>query len=56
MFVEGLFNLGGDVRRMDNSLVRGLGGVIAFDGFGSDWLFGEEFGGREEEVVEGPPF
>ena len=56
MFYEGLFGLGGDVRGFEDSLVRGFGGVIAFDCFGSDSFFGEEFDGGAEEVVEEFPF
>jgi hypothetical protein len=29
---------------------------MVFDGFGADPLFGEEFHGRAEEVMEEPPF
>ena len=38
-----------------NSLIGGLGFVVAFDGFGSDPLFGEKFDGRDEEVVVKAP-
>jgi hypothetical protein len=41
---------------MDNSLIRGLGRIIAFEGFGAGSFFGEEFGGGAEEVVEEAPF
>ncbi len=56
MFGERQFGLGGDERGVDNSLVRGFGGVVAFKGFGADSFFGEEFGGGAEEVVEEFPF
>ncbi len=45
-----------DVRRIDDSLVRGLGRVIAFKGFGADPFFGEEFYRGAEEVMEESPF
>ena len=44
------------MRRIDDSLVRGFGGVVAFYGFGADSFFGEEFKGGAEEVVEEAPF
>ncbi len=56
MFSERLFGLGGDERRIEDSLIRGFGGVVAFKGFGADSFFGEEFGGGAEEVVEEAPF
>ncbi len=37
-------------------MVRSFGGVIAFDRFGSDSFFGEEFDGGAEEVVKEFPF
>lgn len=56
MFGEREFSLRGDERRTDNSLVRGFGGVIAFNGFRADSFFSEEFGGGAEEVVKEAPF
>ena len=56
MFGEGEFGFRRDARGVDNSLVRGFGGVIAFEGFRADSFFGEEFGGGAEEVVEEAPF
>jgi hypothetical protein len=56
LFGEREFGLWGDEGGVDDSLVRGFGGVIAFKGFGADSLFGEEFGGGAEEVVEEAPF
>ena len=56
MFGEGLFDLGGDVGGLEDSLVRGFGGVVAFYSFGADSFFGEEFKGGAEEVVEEAPF
>ena len=44
------------MRGFEDSLVRGFGGVIAFNRFGSDSFFGEEFDGGAEEVVEEFPF
>ena len=55
MFGEREFGLRRDERRIDNSLVRGFGGVVAFKGFGADSFFGEEFSGGAEEVVEEAP-
>ena len=43
MFGERLFGLRGDERRVDNSLARSFGGVIAFKAFRADSFFGEEF-------------
>ena len=56
MFSERLFGLGGDERRVNDSLVRGFGSVIAFVGFGAASFFGEEFDGGAKEVVEESPF
>ena len=42
--------------RFHNSVVRGFGRVVSFDGFGADPLFGDEFYGWAEEVVEEFPF
>jgi len=56
MFSERLFGLRGDERRVDNSLVRGFGGVIVFKGFRADSFFGEEFNRGAEEVVKEAPF
>ncbi len=56
MFGEGLFDLGGDVGGLEDSLVRGLGGIVVFLGFGADSFFGQEFGGGREEVVKESPF
>ena len=44
-----------DVFGFENSLVRGFGFIVAFDGFCSDTFFGQEFDGRDEEVVVKPP-
>jgi hypothetical protein len=55
LFGEGRFDFGREVRRFDDSLVRGLGGVIAFYSFGSDFFFDEDFNGMAEEVVEESP-
>ena len=56
MFGERQFGLGGDQRGIDDSLIRGFGGVVVFKSFGADSFFGEEFGGGAEEVVEEAPF
>ncbi len=42
--------------RFQDSLIRGFGRVMAFDGFGADSLFGDEFYRGAEEVVEEAPF
>ena len=42
--------------RIDDSLVRCFGRVVAFDGFRSDSVFGDKFYGGAEEVMEEPPF
>jgi len=45
-----------DVRRFHDSLIRGLGRVMTFDGFGADSFFGNQFPRGAEEVMEEPPF
>ena len=45
-----------EIRRFDNSLIRGFGGIIAFNGLGGNPLFGNELNGGAEEVVKEPPF
>lgn len=45
-----------DMRRFHDSLVRGFGRVMLFDGFGADPFFSDEFYGGAEEVVEEAPF
>lgn len=44
-----------DVFGFQDSLARSLGFIVVFDGFGSDSFFGQEFDGRDEEVVVEPP-
>ena len=44
------------MRRIEDSLVRGFGRVMVFDGFGADSFFGEEFHGGAEEVMKESPF
>ena len=44
------------MRRFHDSLVRGFGRIVSFDGFRTDPFFGEEFYGGAEEVVEESPF
>jgi len=44
------------MRRIDDSVVRGFRGIMAFDGFGADSFFRDEFYGGAEEVVEESPF
>ncbi len=44
------------MRRFHDSLVRGFGRIMVFDGFGADSFFRDEFYGRAEEVVEEFPF
>lgn len=46
----------GDMRRGHDSLVRGFGGVVSFDGFRADSIFCDEFNGGAEEVVKESPF
>ena len=52
---EFIFGLFWNVLRFKNSLIRSLGFVVAFDCFGSDAFFGQEFDGRDEEVVVKTP-
>ena len=56
MYGEVLFDLRGDVWGFEDALVRGFGGVMAFEGFGADAFFFEEFDGWAEEVMEESPF
>ena len=42
--------------RIEDSLVRGLGFVMVFNGFGADSFFGDEFDRGGEEVMKEPPF
>ena len=56
MFGEGEFDRFLDMRRFHDSLVRGFGRVMVFDGFRADSFFGDEFYGWAEEVVEESPF
>ena len=44
-----------DVFGFQDSLVRRLGFIVTSDGFGSDSFFGQEFDGRDEEVVVEAP-
>ena len=44
------------MRRFHDSLVRSFWRIVAFDGFGADSFFRDEFYGRAEEVVEESPF
>ena len=41
---------------VEDSLVRGFGVVMVFNGFGADSFFGDEFDGGGEEVMEEAPF
>jgi hypothetical protein len=56
LFGEGEFNRFLYMRRFHDSLVRGFGMIMAFDGFRSDSFFRDELYGRAEEVVEESPF
>jgi hypothetical protein len=51
-----LLNRRGNQRGFEDSLIRGFGGAMSFDGFGADPFFGKEFHGRAEEVMKQPPF
>ena len=44
------------MRRVDDSLIRGFGRVMVFDGFRADAFFFDEFYRGAEEVVEESPF
>jgi len=44
------------MRRIHDSLIRGFGRVMVFDGFGADPFFCDKFYGGAEEVVEESPF
>ena len=50
------FGLFGDMFGFKDSLIRRLGLIVMFDGFGSDPFFGQEFDGRDEKVVVKAPF
>ncbi len=56
MFGEGAFDGFEDVRGFHDSLIGGFGRIVAYDGFGADAFFIDEFYGGAEEVVEEPPF
>ena len=56
MFGEGELDRFLDMRRIHDSLVRGFGRIMAFDGLRADSFFGDEFYGRAEEVVKESPF
>jgi hypothetical protein len=51
-----LFDRRRDKGGFEDSLIRGFGRAMSFDGFGADSFFGEEFHGRAEEVMKQPPF
>jgi hypothetical protein len=44
------------MRRIHDSVVRSFWEIVAFDGFGAEYLFGDELYRRAEEVVEESPF
>ena len=52
---EFVFDLFGNVIGFKDSLIRSLGLVVMFDGFGSEALFGQEFDRRDEEIVVEAP-
>ena len=52
---ESLLGFFFDVFGFQDSLVRGFGFIVTFDGLGSDAFFGQELDGRDEEVVVEPP-
>ena len=51
-----MFGLCKDLGRLEDSLVRGFGRIIAFEGFRADAFFFEEFNGGGEEVMKESPF
>lgn len=55
MFEEAIFYWLGDMVRFQDPLIRGFGRIVAFQGFGADAFFINEFYGRQEEVVKEPP-
>jgi hypothetical protein len=55
LFGEGVFDRSRDMRRLEGSLVRGFGRVVAFDGFRTDPFLREELHRRAEEVMEESP-
>ena len=56
VFREGDFDLFGDRGGFQDSLERGLGVVVAFNGLGADSFFVGEFDGGAEEVEKESPF
>ena len=44
-----------DMGRFEDSLIRGFGRVMTFDGSGTDPFLRDEFHGRAEEVMEESP-
>jgi hypothetical protein len=55
LFGESVFDRGQDVGRFEDSLVKGFGRGMAFNGFRTDPFLRDEFHGRAEEVMEESP-
>jgi len=56
LFGERVLQRSEDMGRFEDSLVRGFGRVMTFDGSGTDPFLRDEFHGRAEEVMEESPF
>jgi hypothetical protein len=56
LFGEGELDGFMDMGRFHDPLVRGFGGIVAFDGFGANSFFRDEFYGGAEEVVKESSF
>jgi hypothetical protein len=55
VFPEGLFGGIGDVRMIDDPLVRGLRSMVFFDNLGAVTLFFPEFQAGTEVILQGAP-
>jgi hypothetical protein len=53
---KGTFDRVGDIRRIQDSLIRSFWGIVTFQGFGPYPLFCDQFYRWAEEVVKQPPF
>jgi len=56
LFREGEFDRFRDMGRSQDSLVRSFRRVVSFDGFRTDFFFGDKFYRGAEEVVKESPF
>ncbi len=55
LFGEAVFDREKDMGRLEGSLVRGFGRIVAFNGFGTDSFLRDELHRRAEEVMKKSP-